>query len=287
MDHISALIALDIDGTVTHDMKPIPREVINFLHELAEKGYLLIFVTGRTFHFASQVLKLLNCSYAIAVQNGAFIVEMPSEKIVMKHYLTESIIPTMEEICFGEPTDFVIYGGYELGDLCFYRPSHFSSELLDYLKSRQKAFGETWKAVNSFEECYIREFPSVKCFGHLEFAQKVAKEIVEKLGLYVPVIRDPFNENYYVVQATHPIVSKRRALQDFIKQKNFSGVVIAAGDDENDTPMLEFADIAVVMSTAPEEVKKWAKIIAPSAKELGVIPGINQALQQLVKGKIL
>ncbi len=57
------------------------------------------------------------------------------------------------------------------------------------------------------------------------------------------LIRDPFNEKYFVAQATHPEVSKGQALSDLKEFLSYSGRTIAAGDDYNDLSMLAKADI--------------------------------------------
>ncbi len=110
--------------------------MVNFLHKLAREQWLILFVTGRTFQWGYEVLKALSFPYYLSVQNGAITLEMPSRKILLKKYLDKSILPAMQRICEGEPTDFVVYAGYEYDDLCYFRPHHFSEPLLQYLKIR-------------------------------------------------------------------------------------------------------------------------------------------------------
>lgn len=276
---MKGIIALDIDGTITPEHHGISREIVTFLGNLHEDGWRLIFITGRTFSWGYSALRFLPFPYYFAVQNGAIILEMPSRKILSKKYLDHSIIPAMETICQGKPTDFVVYAGYEFNDRCFYRPKHFDKDLLDYLKTRQQGLEESWEAVESFDELPIDSFPSVKCFGKMEWLKGITEEIESKLQLHIPVIRDTFNENYYVAQATNPLVSKGYALKDFIKFIGERGVVIAAGDDYNDRTMLDEADIKVVMATAPQDLRDMADIIAPSANVNGIIQGLMQAVQ--------
>ena len=178
----------------------------------------------------------------------------------------------------GEPTDFVIYAGVELNNLCFFRKSHFSEKLQQYLEARRKAFNEEWKDIESFDELPIEEFPSIKCFGELIPAQHVGKNIESILGLHVPVIKDPFCSEYYVVQATHPDVSKGQVLRDLVSKTEFRGTIIAAGDDLNDLSMFAEAHIKVAMGNAPIELKLKADIVAPPASLTGIIEGLKCAI---------
>lgn len=275
---MKGLIALDIDGTVVVEMNPIAQEVQEYLQSLVEQGWVLVFITGRTFHFAEHVLSCLPFPYFIAAQNGAVITQMPKKCVVSKKYLSNEILSSMDEICRESATDFVVYSGFETGDQCYYRPSHFSSDLLMYLKERSLAFKEVWLEKKSFDDFFLREFPCVKCFGIEKEAFFIAREIDSRLGLHVPVIKDPFREGYYVVLATHPKVSKGYALEDMIRLMNFQGAVIAAGDDNNDRSMLEKASIKVVMSTAPLDMQRSASIIAPPASQNGIIEGLDRAI---------
>lgn len=277
---MKGIIALDIDGTITDEHHAMPKEVVDYLASLGSEGWRLIFITGRTFAWGYPVLKSLPIEYDFAVQNGAIIIRMPSKEIISKKYLDRSIFPTMDAICEGKPSDYVIYTGFERNDLCYYRPNHFSEELLGYLSRRIKGIEETWRAVETFEELKISDFPSIKCFGKKDSAEELAQSMEKKLGLHTPLIRDPFNEDYYVAQATHPQVNKGQALLDFIKFTGNKEIVIAAGDDNNDQTMLAVADIKVVMETAPEPLLKIADIIAPSARHSGIIKGLQQAIQR-------
>lgn len=272
-------IALDIDGTLTSDSKPIPSNVVKYLEGLALKGWKLIFITGRTFAGGYRLLEALAFPYYLAVQNGAIILEMPGRRVMAKKYLDRSILPLMEEVCKGEPSDFVIFGGLEHDDVCYYRPKRFSATLLKYLEERISSFKESWMPLDSYDEMTLEKFPSVKCFGLYPSALELTERIEKRLKLHVPLIRDPFNESYYVVQATHPEINKGLALKDFIKLVGGRGIIIAAGDDYNDSPMFEAADVKIVMSTAPSDLLKQADIIAPPASEEGIIVGLEAAIK--------
>ena len=272
-------IALDIDGTLTTDFHSLPQRTVDYLTSLSLSGWRLIFITGRTFSSGYKALKNLPFTYYFAVQNGATIIEMPSRRVVAKKYLDRSILEEMDAICKTASSDFVIYGGYEHDDHCYFRPDRFSPPLLNYLNERTQSFKEIWHPVQSYDDIDLELFASVKCFGLYPSARELADNIEKRLGLHVPVIRDPFGKEYYVVQATHADISKGKALLDLINLMGERGKVIAAGDDYNDVSMLAAADIKIVMATAPEELLQNADIIAPSAAEEGIIIGLEAAIK--------
>lgn len=273
------LIALDIDGTVTDFGSDIPAEVVAYLGQLVSSGWNIIFITGRTFTDGHRILKELPFPYFFSVQNGAITLSMPEQRIIAKCLLDKQIFPLMEKICKDEPTDFVIFAGFEHHDNCYYRSKYFSDELLHYLKRRSDAFNSVWYDLPSFEDIPLINFPSLKCFGKFESASRISNRIENEIGLHAPLIKDPFQNNYYVVQATHPTVSKGAALKELMHQIAHRGPVIAAGDDNNDQTMLDEATIKIIMSTAPSQLLATAHIIAPPASEQGIIKGLQEALE--------
>jgi hypothetical protein len=277
------LIALDIDGTVTADKHSIPREVVDYLVHLEKQGWALIFITGRPFNWAYQTLQQLKFPFLFAVQNGALLLELPSKKILHSHYLSIDCIPLLESICKQVKTDFVIYSGYENDDLCYYRKGYFSSEMFDYLMLRKKALVETWLEISSFDRLPVQQFTALKCFGNEEQAEQLSIEIERQLGLHSPQIRDPFDENNYIIQATHPLASKGKVLQEILTNSGFTGPVIAAGDDNNDYGMLQVAHVKIAMANAPPKLLAIADIISPPATQKGIIQGLSQALEKIGK----
>lgn len=275
------LIALDIDGTLTADKHSIPSKVIEYLQTLEREGWAFIFITGRPFEWAHMTLQALPFPFLFAVQNGAILIEMPSKNIWQSHYLTPDLIPRLESICINHHTDFVIYTGCENNDLCYYRKTHFSSEMCAYLMQRKKFLVEKWVEIASFDDLPISFFTALKSFATEVQAQQLSIEIEKQLGLHAPPIRDPFAPNYYIIQATHTLASKGRALQEVLKQSQFKRPVIAAGDDNNDYGMLQAADVKIVMANAPQKLLEIADIIAPPASENGLLQGLSQALERL------
>lgn len=272
----TTLLALDIDGTLTEEHHYIPKMVMEHLHELYNRGAEILFITGRTFVWTYPALKELTFPYSLAVQNGAHLIEMPSRKILRRHLLNSSIIGKMEEICKEEPTDFVIYSGFEEGDICYFRPKGFSPDLLEYALYRAEKIGEKWVAVDTFQEIPIKAFASIKCFGEEASLQRIALRAEKELSLHMPVTFDPIRKSFRIAQGTLQGVDKGSALLDFKsinRDKDYR--TIAAGNDFNDLPLFEEADISVAVEGAPEGVKRQVEIVAP------IIEGLKEAMRRL------
>ncbi len=275
---MSGLITLDIDGTLTSDLVKIPNEVVHYLERLSKRGWTICLVTGRSFYFAEPSIRNLSFPFFLGILNGALILEMPSKKIIKRHYIQLDSLSGIEKICENEPTDFVIYSGFESGDVVYYRPDHLPPDLCKYLEERARSFSEIWKPVDDFRSLEIKEFPSIKCIGSHDVIQRVASRTRNEFHLSMPVIRDPKQESFYVGVGTDVGINKGKVLKDLKELLSITRLVIAAGDDYNDIPMLEEADISIVMETAPQEMHALADIIAKPASQNGIIDALGTAL---------
>jgi len=271
-------IALDLDGTITDETHHAPKEVVEFLHSFQEMGWEIVFITGRTFSFAWNVIKEFDFPYYLAIQNGADILLMPDKERVARHYLDDRIIPFLEESFLGEEEDFIIYTGYEKGDFCYYRPDHFSPAFLEHVQNKIMPLSpEPWKPIKNFNFEKSLSFPLAKCLGTKESMQRVAAILQKNPAISATLIRDPLADNTYLILVTAKLATKGNALNAIKKVTGKGGVTIAAGDDLNDISMLEVADIRIVMSTAPSEMFPLATIVAKHGKQHGIIEALTQA----------
>lgn len=273
---MKGLIALDIDGTLTAHLYAIPAEVCRCLSSLAKEGWQIALITGRTFSFARPLLEDLDFPYWLALQNGADLLEMPAKKLVRQSYLKGSVVSEIEAAYHGHPEDFIIYSGFAKGDFCYYRPKRFSKELLTYLDELKTLSTEPWKKLELFTFPETEGFPLIKCMGSQHAMEMLSTSIHTISGVTTSLIRDPVSPGLYLHLITHPEATKGRALH-FLKERFANQPVIAAGDDRNDLPMLEQADIRIVMSSAPSDVQSVAHILAAPASELGIIAALHEA----------
>lgn len=279
-----ALIALDIDGTLAPPRAPVPLQVAEYLHHLQKEGHLIVVMTGRSFTFASKLLNWIKGPFYLAVQNGAAIVELPARRVVYRKYIPKEMISDLDAILLQVQSkdlegDYLIEGGIEQEDRCFFRKNKHSQAQLSYLELRQKISNEDWIDVGSFQEIQFEEFPMIKYFGEKLIVESLADQIATQTGLHVPIVHDPFKDKGYIALGTHPEISKGVALQKLKEIIDPSLFIIAAGDDLNDEDMIEAADYGIVMETAPVQLKAKADFIAPSAEKQGIIKGLIEAFK--------
>lgn len=175
----------------------------------------------------------------------------------------------------------VAYSGVEFNEQIYYCPHKYDSKQLAYLEMRKSALGEEWVPLNEFSDVPVDLFCAFRIFeDDFDKAKLISHKIEEKLQLPAPLMIDSFNGTSRVIQVTAQDITKGSSIRH-LRRFCQGGQVIAAGDDHNDIPMLEEADISIVMETAPDDVKVHGDIIAESAKVNGIINALEQAIQRL------
>jgi hypothetical protein len=270
-------IALDIDGTITLDKYSVPQPVIDYLRSLHEEGWNIALATGRAFVFAARAIEKFDFPFFLLPQNGSIALEMPEKKIVFKRYMPAASVKVVDAAFEGFDCDFVVYGGFERGDACFYRPSRMSPEDLLYTEDVRKREKESWVSVERFD--LTHDVPLIKCFGHPRRMKVVEGRLVEKGIFQLSHIRDVFHESYDILLVTDKSASKGASLKELLRLKGKGERVIAAGDDMNDVTLLEAADVKIAMAHAPEKLQEIADFIAPPTKEHGIIRALQMSLR--------
>lgn len=274
-------IALDIDGTITLDKYSVPKEVGDFFHKLQKEGWQFAFATGRPFAFASVALSKFDFPYILLPQNGSMAIEMPQRKVLFKSYIPSSSLPFMEKAFEKLHSDFLIYAGYERGDICFWRPKKFPQEEIAYVTDLQTRQKESWQEMNNFDHLPLDSFPLIKCFGSESKMRHLIDQLKKEKKFEIAKIRDPFDDDITLLLITDIHASKGKSLTKLFKEKGRGAFVIAAGDDENDLSLLGIADIKIAMAHAPESLQEAATFIAPPTREFGII----KALEIATRGK--
>lgn len=283
MDKVKGVIGLDIDGTITPHAHVVDKVVEDFFHDLYGRGWIFMFLTGRSFTFAEMVLKPFTFPYLFATQNGASLFEMPEKKLFKKHYLDKSIVAKLQEIFAKHDTDFVMYSGKVDGDFCYVRPDHFPGEHRSHLKLIEELTPIPWVQFETLDDIEQDTFPMLKAMGFYDEMKTIYDEIKDMPEIAVCMIGDPFREKGYYILINHPMATKGNIFNEFTKimEKKYQKklITIAAGDDMNDYTMLEMAQIPIAMETGPKELLDIGKIIAKPASENGIIDALTQAIQ--------
>ena len=274
------IFAADIDNTLTDSRHLIPDPVVEYLRRLHKGGWEIVFLTGRTFAFAQKSIDKFDFPFHVGLQNGAEVIQMPERKVVFQNFLPHKILTDLDKMCKDHSIGYIVYSGYEAGDFCFYEPHLFSEAMLEYFEKLKQLSSVPWVAVKNHKEIPEVGFPLVKGFGERKVLCEMRDRLLRTKELDVYVIGDVIDPAKGLLLITNKGANKGDALRKICQMRGWNYPIVAAGDDENDIPLLEMADFSICVKGGSDRLIEYADVVAPSSPQLGIIQGMNQILEE-------
>lgn len=250
MSQTKKILFTDLDGTLLDDSKNITPENTEAIRRALQEGHKIVVATGRPLAGALPVIRTLRLEqegcYAITY-NGGLIYDCYSKNIIFKKSLP---LPHVYKI-FSEAEKRGLHCQTYSADHVLAKA--LTPELDDYIKNTLVPP----KISHDFLEHLTDEPVKILVIdlNHPEKLQKYREDMTEwakgKVSLF-------FSNPYYLEHVAEGI-SKGSAIRILC---DYLGIplehTIAAGDAENDIPMLTSAGLGVAMCNGSEEVKRTA-----------------------------
>ncbi len=256
----------DLDGTLLSPEPAITGGTADIINALAAKGMNFTFATARSIYSAVPITSALDINVPCILMNGVSIYDIRAGRYIKNEFIepaaSEEVLTAFENHgveCFMYRIDKEIL-------TCYY------AEL-------------TTKVMRSFAEVRKHQYkkPFVQCrledhadeyavyftsTGPYEALYPVMQEVEKIPGVDHAFYLDVYNNSWYLEVFSHR-ASKSNGLR-FLRDAYGYDEIVAFGDNLNDLPMFEEADISVAVGNAREEVKAAADIVIGSNSEDGV-----------------
>lgn len=268
MSFVPKLIAVDLDFTLLGDDRQVSRRNADALRAAIKQGIHVIAATGRMPHGAMQHVRKVGITDPCVFYNGAMI----SNPVTGEVYFENTIdVPTASELCkLCKENDWYFFKF--VGDRFYVRDRN--SELVSSYEQKVQLDGielgeDFWRVDKPLEKIVLypkdrAEFKKIESELAKRFKDKLYFCESEKLNLDVMSISVNKAKS---VEAVASMLGVKR--ED----------VMAFGDSENDTEMIEWAGVGAAMANAADAVKAVADVIAPSNNDDGVAVIIERLLK--------
>lgn len=290
------LFASDLDGTLSDSSRTLNPKVREKIEDLYSKGWTILFSTGRFYKYAEDLLSSMNCPYFLATQNGACLLS-PNKTVISEYNISKDWLPILIQESQKFNINWWLESGFSNNDVIFVNDFSFKEKkiffsIIDNYFPKENDKKLYIKKLNNSLLDYPYDFFSVaKTAGPISIIRDIASKLTKLFNneCSITSISVPRNPEFGMIHITHKNASKEKALSRLSKNL-FSmndGFIIVAGDDQNDYEMIKNGHFKIVMNTAPKFMLELADYIAPSAKELGIIPALEEGekvyLKQLPK----
>ena len=227
------LICTDIDGTLTYESGKVSEENLRAIEYFISEGGIFTISSGRNPNF---VLDLnVPVSAPIIAFNGSLIFSSQSGKIIRETFLPGEAFPVIKEAyhLFRDKVNYL---------KCFSKSKEYSTESDDesFIEISENVYKAVFFAKSEEDALLIRDYIIENSNGDYDVSRswETGVEVIPKNG----------NKG-----------SAGLFLKEYLGAKTY----IAIGDFENDISMLKAADISYAVENASDEIKAYAKAIAP------------------------
>lgn len=273
------LVALDLDGTLLNDEKKLPKENIEVLKELHDKGIEIVIATGRRYWSAKEYAEEIGLDTVIMANNGTIIRQMSNDKLLVSKYMDEDdfynlikegrelgLYPILHVDHYHEGYDMIIE--LDRGD------TNYSS----YLSNVLVRFKQMEDVLNYKEPKIL----SVIYIGQTESLEALNKLLIDKYkGKYNSHIMSNMTKVGPMLEVMSPLGSKWDSLKDYAQNKGIPiEEIIAIGDDNNDIEMIKNSGLGIGMKNSSDKVKEVAKVITNKTNNEG---GVAEILREIFK----
>lgn len=259
---MTTLYATDLDGTLLGADASISEYSARLFRQLTAQGALITFVTARTPATIEPILAPAMPRVPGVAMTGSTIWNPATKSYMEVDYLAQADVEAIKRICaLSGVAPFV----YTLRPGTSHLVTYHARPALSHLEHKfvtertindLKVFKIGEDSPADTESCTVLFF----AMGDPAAIQATADAISAQTGCYASCYPDTYHPNTSLLEVFAPQVSKAYGLRR-LKAMLGADRVVAFGDNLNDIPMLQSADLAVAVDNAAPEVKDAAHII--------------------------
>jgi Cof subfamily protein (haloacid dehalogenase superfamily) len=252
------LIAVDIDGTLLDSRGRLPDAHRDALVGAHRQGIEIALVTGRSFHFARPVARLIPVPVTLIVNNGA-VVKDSGGATLLRHVLPRDVARrVLEDTRAFEDSVAIVF---DRADAEHERQIVFAQ--MDWSHPNRRGYFEKNKAfiaaAAGLLDDELEDDPIQVMFNGSVAPMRglvAALRAMDVASRFTVAVTEYEARDFSLVDVNGPGCSKGTTLARWVAERGWTPAqVLAAGDNLNDVEMLDYAGIAYVMANACDALK--------------------------------
>lgn len=278
---MTTLYATDLDGTLLGPDARLSQPTTDMLRQLISGGTLVTFITARTPATIMPILRPAGMQLPGVAMTGATIFNPATDTYECVHYFRPEDVRAINRALASTGLNaFAITLPKGSNRLELYHPGKMLTPIerqyvLDRLTTPYKHFTlAQWQPVESHTSTVL-----YFAMGGPENIQQAADAINSSTHAFASPYPDTYHPGVALLEVFPRGVSKANGLM-LLKERLGADRVVAFGDNLNDLPMMQVADVAVAVDNAHPSVKEAADLVIGANTSDAVPRFIFQDLQQ-------
>lgn len=268
---MKTLYASDLDGTLLDPTAHLSEESASIIRRLTDAGALITFVTARTPATIEPIMVAAGPIIPGVAMTGAAIWNPAERAYDYVAYHTPADAAVILEICHRHGITPFVYtlkrGSNSL--VVFHEAARLTNLEQMFVDGR---------TLNDLKRFHLHTPPPEKrerdivlffAMGDPERIRLAAEEISARTNCYASWYPDTYHPGISLLEVFTEGVSKAHGIE-MLRERTGAERVVAFGDNLNDIPMLQAADVAVAVENAHPQVKEVADIIIGPSRDNSV-----------------
>lgn len=250
-----------MDGTLLNSQSRISEKTSQIINNLFQQGAMITVATARTPATVEPLLFQTKNSLPAIVMTGAALWDRNKKKYVNPKYLNLDTVIEIKSRCDAHGVSPFIYILKDSGFLDVYYNGVVDDNVARFVNEREMLALKTFHInTDIIAKETLQNTILFFAMGEKSRIFKLAEEIDQNIDCSVSCYVDIFGENTGILEIFAPGVSKAAAVKS-LSQTIKADRVVVFGDNLNDIPMMQVADVAVAVGNALDEVKKIADVV--------------------------
>lgn len=271
MRESSTIVLTDLDGTLLRSDATLSEYTKRTLTAAIRQGIPVSYATARSYTSSSSVVSAIPWNAPLVLYNGALLFDPVRRKVLEGFWLEPATANAI--IGLGKRRQLTPY---------LFALDHEDTERVLHepiVRWGERQFFNSRQGDPRFREVETLACPEtfrtlgVTYIGLHEELEPLRQELSETFGegLHLHYTKDPYIDNHYFLEASHPKANKREGAALWARYMNVDPAHITAfGDNLNDVGLFEAAGTRIAVANAQERLKQMADRIVESNDEDGV-----------------
>lgn len=251
------LFVSDLDGTLLRPDGTLGDRTVRVVNDLIAAGGLFTYATARSFTSASRVTSGLNLELPVITYAGAVIVDprsgRPREAAILPGEVVHAVQLATAAAGSVQPILFAMHAGRDRVCWLTERSTSFVEAFLSRRRHDPRLFPlSSWAQIEDDSVFYI------SLIGEHEQLQRLRTQLRADLPrCHVVLTEDVYTPGEYWLELTSLTGTKAVALNT-VQVEVQADRLVCFGDNHNDLPMFEIADVSLAVANATPKVRRAA-----------------------------
>ncbi len=270
------LYVSDLDGTLLNSRGLLSNYSKRTINEYIEQGLNFTVATARSWNSAAPIIKGLGLKLPLVLYNGVLVYD-PIDKInIQENFVSQGVLDFILETFLKAALEPILFTLNDRQEPSAYYQKISNAHMATYINSRIAQKDSRFKRIDSLLKVKNESTITLISIGEKEPLLKVKSIVEANCDIEIHFAEDVYCKNAYWLEFTSKQSTKKSGIE-FLRKHLGPKTITVFGDNLNDLPLFEAADICYATENARQELKAIATGVIGNCNHDAVAKFIKKA----------